>query len=76
MPRFGDRPTWGWESTKEPEMSVRNPSELARLEEELAEAVDTVKDLRRPKGTREDALREVRRIEKILDRDVIGNYNA
>ena len=40
----------------------RNPSELARLEEEFEEAKKTFHDLRRPKSVREQAYRDMRRL--------------
>jgi hypothetical protein len=44
----------------------RNPSELARLEEELKFAEAEAYDLRFPKAYREGCLRDVRKIQKIL----------
>lgn len=44
----------------------RNPSELARLEEEYKELKKEFKDLRYPKGYREGILRDMRKIERQL----------
>lgn len=44
----------------------KNPSELARLEEELKFAKAEAYDLRFPKGYREACLRDVRQLEKAL----------
>jgi hypothetical protein len=54
----------------------RNPSELARLEEEFEEAKNTFHDTRKPKGTREEAGRAMRKIAAILGYKNIGNYNG
>lgn len=52
----------------------RNPSELARLEQELTFFLAKAYDLRFPKSYREEQLREARKIERILG--VEGeNYN-
>lgn len=47
-------------------MAPRNPSELARLEEELKFALAEAHDERFPKKYREACLRDARKIEKIL----------
>lgn len=47
-------------------MAVRNPSEVARLEEELKFALAEAYDLRFPKKYREACLRDARKIEKLL----------
>lgn len=47
-------------------MAPRNPSELARLEEELKEHYKEARDLRYPKGYRDEHIRDARKIEKIL----------
>jgi hypothetical protein len=53
----------------------RNPSELARLEEELKFARAEANDLRFPKGYREACLRDVLKLEAALG--IEGkNYNG
>lgn len=44
----------------------RNPSELARLEEEYKETKKELKNLTYPKGYREELLRDLRKLEKQL----------
>lgn len=54
----------------------RNPSELARLEEEFQEAKTIFHDLRRPKGVREEAGREMRRLAALLQYGPLPKYNG
>ena len=44
----------------------RNPSEIARLEEEYKELKKEFKDLRYPKGYREEIGRDMRKVERQL----------
>lgn len=48
-------------------MKPRNPSELARLEEELKELKVDFKNPKYPKGYREAVLRDIRKIEDTLE---------
>lgn len=48
-------------------MPPKNPSELQRLTEELQELKKDFKNLSYPKGYREAILRDIRKIEGILD---------
>lgn len=52
-----------------------NISETTRREEELAEALARVNNLKLGKESREVALREVRRLERELGVEALGNYN-
>ena len=56
-------------------MAPRNPSELARLEDELQFFKDAAKNPNRTKAAKEAALREVRRIEGILGFESVP-YNS
>ena len=49
-------------------MPPRNPSELARLEEELADLFEQIKDGTKfyPKARKEEILRQIRQIEEQL----------
>lgn len=48
-------------------MKPKNPSELARLEEEYKELKQEFKNLSYPKGYREALLRDIRKIEDTLE---------